>query len=342
MTETATVPYTDIVVSLTTQVSTSVRTVTIPTQYFETLTIYSPTIVETATSTVTRGAPVTLAPKIKRRGRCGPKTSSLTASSEPAEPSTTSTTSAPLFPTAYNCPSLEDYSSACACITAVDTTLPVTADAPVVTSVIPATVSVAVPSTAVSTVTRVDTSTAYVYSTVTVSRQTTRPTTTTTTVTSTSLVIAPTQTAQLVIGSGNYKGKLIDVEPNRGTVEYMPNTTPANIVFNVGGGQPYLAGNPSVKLWATWPGARDSSISFLTDAQARSSLSQPVICSVGQDGQLTCHTQPGNLSVFAGCNAVIWMNLATWETPECSLTLTLYLNKLRLQDNTSWQVQLPN
>jgi len=315
--------------------------VTIPTQFFETSTIYSPTIVQTVTSTVTRGARVTVAPKMKKRGRCGSRTTSLTSSSEPAEPSTTST-SAPLFPTAYNCPSLEEYSSACACITAVDTTVSVTADAPVATSTIPATVSVAVPSTSVSTVTQIATSTAYVFSTLTVSQRVTVPTTTTTTVTSTSLVLAPTQTAQLVIGSGNFKGMTINSASANGYVEYMPNTPAVNIVFIAGGGQPYMANDPSRKLWAWWPGPVSSGINFLTEAAAKSSLSQPVICSIGQDGQLTCHTEPGNLTVLVGCNASIRMNLATWPNPECPLTLTLYLAKLTLQDGSSVQVQLPN
>jgi hypothetical protein len=277
---------------------------------------------------------------MKKRGRCGTRTSSL-ASSEPAEPSITST-SAALFPTAYNCPSLDEYSSACACITAVDTTLSVTADAPVSTSTIATTVIVTIPSTSVATVTSLEPSTTYVTSAMTVTQQVTTPTTSTTTVTSTSLVLAPTQTAQLVIGSGDYKGKLIDVEATRGYVEYMPNTVPANIVFVAGGGQPYLASNPNLKLWAWWPGPVSSGINFLTDADAKSSNSQPVICSVGQDGQLTCHTEPGSLTVFAGCNASVLMNLATWPNPECPLTLTLYLTTLKLRDGSSVQVQLPN
>jgi hypothetical protein len=85
-----------------------------------------------------------------------------------------------------------------------------------------------------------------------------------------------------------------------------------------------------------------SGINFLTEADAKSSFSDPVICSISQDGQLTCHTQSGNLSVFAGCNASIGMNLATYPNPECSLTLTLYLDSLKLKDGSTVKVQLPN
>jgi hypothetical protein len=315
--------------------------VTIPTQHFERTTIYSPTIVETVTSTVTRGAEVTVVPKMKKRGRCGTRTSSLTSSSEPAEPATTSI-SAPLFPTAYNCLSLEEYSSACACITAVDTTISVTADAPVATSTVPATVSVAVPSTSMSTVTQVDTTTTFVYSTLTVAgNHVTVPTTTTTTVTSTSLILAPTQTAHLVIGPSNFKGMPLGIE-TWGYLSYMPNVTPADIVFTVDGGQPYLASDPSRKLWGWWPTALHAGIPFITDAEAKASHADRVICSVGQDGQIACRTEPNNLTVIVGCNAMISMNSATWENPECPNVLPLYLANLRLKDGSSVQVQLPN
>ncbi len=176
-TRTASVSYTDIIVSLTTDISTVVQTVTVPSQVSQTKTetVFYPTVVKSATTTV-----LTTSSPVKRRNeklyRCRPKTSGISSLS--------SSTSA-LFPIASNCPSLDDYSSACACITAVATTLSVTLPAATSTSTTDTTVSVAISSTSLSSVTSVVTSTAYVTTPATVTQTITTPTTTTSTTTAT-------------------------------------------------------------------------------------------------------------------------------------------------------------
>ena len=152
------------------------QTVTVPSQVSQTQTetVYYPTVVKTTTTTVLTNGP-SIQRRNERRGRCRPKKSSTASLSS-------SSTSA-LFPIASNCPSLEDYSSACACITAVATTQSVTLPAATLTSTTDTTVSVAISSTSLSSVTSVLTSTAYVTTPTTVTQTVTTPTTTTSTAT---------------------------------------------------------------------------------------------------------------------------------------------------------------
>ncbi len=178
-THTASVSYTDIVVSFTIDISTAVQTVTVPSvvSQTQTETVFYPTVVKTATTTVLTNSPsaTSLAPQRRdeKRYRCRPKTSGTLSSA------------LALFPIASNCPSLEDYSSACACITAVSTTLSVTLPAETSTSTTDTTVSVAISSTSLSSVTSVVTSTAYVTTPTTVTQTVTTPTTTTSSATAT-------------------------------------------------------------------------------------------------------------------------------------------------------------
>lgn len=189
-TDTASVSYTDIIVSPTTDVSTVLQTVTVPSQASQTQTetVYSPTVVETTTTTVVTDGPSTTSPMRRRneKGRgCRPRQSSSSSLFSSSTSSHSSSSTSALFPIASNCPSREDYSSACACITAVATTQSVTLPAATSTSTVDMTVSVAVSLTSLSSTMSVLTSTVYVTTPTTVTKTITTPTTTTSTATAT-------------------------------------------------------------------------------------------------------------------------------------------------------------
>ncbi|KAK3689183.1 hypothetical protein B0T22DRAFT_168344 [Podospora appendiculata] len=152
---TTTLGYTDIVVTPSTTTSIVQETVTSYAQVIDTITLIASTRTATVTAQVTAPANTYLKKRgHKKRGTaCKAKTSSTSlpalpssSSSSSSTPVVTSTSSAPLFPLASNCPSLDEYSSACACI-AVPSTSTTTLPASVSTSTVYETTSSAIAST---------------------------------------------------------------------------------------------------------------------------------------------------------------------------------------------------
>ncbi|KAL7893042.1 hypothetical protein HDV63DRAFT_401791 [Trichoderma sp. SZMC 28014] len=117
------VSYTDIIVSPTTNVSTSVQTAIVPSQAFQTQTetVYSPTVVKAITTALLKdGSSATslMRRRNENRGGCKPihsRTSSLSSSTSVS--SLSSLPTSVLFPITSNRPSHKAYYSACACIT---------------------------------------------------------------------------------------------------------------------------------------------------------------------------------------------------------------------------------
>ncbi len=325
-TTTATVSYTDIIVSLTTKTFVVDETVTVSADLYETVTAYS-TVVATVTTIAPLEAPSsTLVPeKMKKRTqRRGCRGS--TTSSEPTVPS--SSTIAPLFPIASNCPSREEYSSACACISAVATTQTVTGAVSTVVSAIPETVTDKIPFTSVSTVDLVVTEavTATATATLTVTVTSSLPGTTTVTV-----HLSPTQSSAVYVtspwGQGNSLGW------NGGIVGASNNADPNVIGFVTAGGQPWLVSDPAHKLFAcdgsSYYGANPQwrAVEFETDDRA--SDCQPITCTVATDGQLSCQTTTGiTLTKFMSCYWGMYIATADYTSGSCYEDSTLALGSL--------------
>ncbi|KAL2126702.1 hypothetical protein VTI74DRAFT_380 [Chaetomium olivicolor] len=182
-TTTLTMSYTDIIVPVSTASSTNYVTSTSYTQMLEIATEYSSTKTWMVNEVVTLQPTPTPKRALKRRGKCGAKTS----------PSILTTSSAAPYPIASNCPSLDEYSSACSCINAVSSTATVTVPAPDTTSVVTVTESSIVQvTTSASVVTVIVPTTVVEPATSTITSTTTKLFETTITVTSTT---APTPTA---------------------------------------------------------------------------------------------------------------------------------------------------
>lgn len=298
-----------------------VETATAPTQVVETS--YTTTVVSTVTTTVTSAA-VVPSVTVLRRGklgrRCAPGQSTASSSTEP---SSTEPSSSVSFPLASDCPNVEAYFSACACISAAATTQTVTAPASTVTSIIPATVSTAIPSTSVSTVILLHTSTVTVTSTVVSTLLAATSTTTTQTVTTTP--VAPTQTGQVVVGgTSKTQGKIVELWITGGPLNYVsyaganvPHLTPATIVFK-NGKQPARADKPAQLLWAD---VGINALAFL-DGNGNDYGLTPITCNIGAGNTVTCQDPTGlintiydcsgtlvlstNPTPYSGCDAVTW------------------------------------
>ncbi|KAL2135487.1 hypothetical protein VTI74DRAFT_8346 [Chaetomium olivicolor] len=186
-TTTLTVPYTDIIVPVSTSVSTNYVTSTSYTEVVQTVTEYSSTSVATVTQVVSRLANRA----VWRRGKCGTKPS--------ATSTVLSTSSAAPFPIASNCPSLEEYSSACVCILAASSTATVTE--PVPSSIVTVTETSTVPLTSTAVVNVVVPTTVVMPATSTITTTTTEIFQTTTTITST-VIPSPTYVSQVVRNPG--------------------------------------------------------------------------------------------------------------------------------------------
>ena len=286
-TETTTLSYTDIIVSLTTETLTVTASVTATNE-----------VLATTVVTASAGAKVTVLPRRRKRSRCAanPSTTAPVSSSEPAVTSTSV-----LFPIASECPTLEEYSSACSCVTAVDATQTVTASAATSTSVIVDTASTGIPSTSVSTITTVVTDT--VAGTVTTTR----------TITSTTTVPVPSSTAKVIITSGVAVGKEVYVIASSGFIR--ANGVLAASVFSVSlassGGPVSMASNSDLKLAAASSGSTGVSIiGFYTESAAATNGYLPVTCTVNSaTSNLACQTTTGGLSVLLVCST--YMYLAT-------------------------------
>ncbi|KAG7291920.1 hypothetical protein NEMBOFW57_001946 [Staphylotrichum longicolle] len=308
-TETSTVSYTDIIVSLTTQDATVSETVTVPSPVVETVTSFTTTHVDTVTTTVIVGGQTA---RKHKRGRCvpGPRT---TSSSSSSSSSTSSASSAP-FPTASECPSLEAYSSACACISAVATTLTVTAAVPTSTSTIGATVSEGIPSTSVSTVTLVKTDTATVTVPSTVITTLLAGTSTTSTVTVTSSYVAPTQTGRVLLGGNDaIQNKYLQLSV-LGPFSFLTyagsgvDSVPAAFIITANG-QPVLANTPQAKLWVMNMNAASKNAMTAFFENARDGGGTAVNCSLAANNQVTCQEVTGRLTALYTCGSYLQLGV---------------------------------
>lgn len=310
-TATTTVSYTDIIISPSTTYSTYESTLTSYANVLEVVTQYTTTLVQTITAT---NAVVSSAParrrdaKRARRNKCHAPPGSSTA------PVPTTSSVAP-FPVASNCPSLEEYSSACACINAVSTTSIVTQPAVASTSTVYETVSTVIPSTVVSAVT-IGVTTVVVQpatSIITSTLQTAAVSTTTVT----AAAAAPTQTGKLLIQGGSHDGKYLQRADGNG---YMRVTTSpslaADIAFIVNGGNPYLALQPTVTLHLS-PLAATYGVLALAAPPVPASY-PTVTCSVSSStGYLSCWSSNGYNTLYQ-CATYAYMSGPDWKFSGCT------------------------
>ncbi|KAJ4292313.1 hypothetical protein N0V88_005945 [Collariella sp. IMI 366227] len=245
-TTTATVLYTDIIVTPSTTLYTDYATETSYAEVVETATGYSATSVATVTEVVTAPtSPVQSSAPVKRRSHkkrgCQPRSSSVLSS----------TTSSATPSAAPNCADLAEYSSACSCINAASSAITVTTSIPGATEVVTVTESSTVASTSPSAVTVVVSSTVVVPATTTVTTTVTGLFKTTITVTSTTTPVPPTQTAYLVATGGLAKDKYLKVA--NGYLQYDYGNAGVSVAerFNIltAGGPLSLASNPEFKLY---------------------------------------------------------------------------------------------
>ncbi|KAK3393988.1 hypothetical protein B0H63DRAFT_459654 [Podospora didyma] len=317
-TATTTVEYTEIIVSLTTTTSTYESLVTSYTDVFETTTEYTTTQVNLVTTTTTPSVGIPAKKKRDgkkaRRGACKPSSAlSSSASSSAAEVS--STLPAPLFPIASNCPSLEEYSSACACINAVSTTSVVTEPAAVSTSTIYETVSSAIPSTSVSAVTVAVTTVIVKPATSTLTSTIQTGTATTSTVVSTAA--APVQTAQLIINSGPRASYRLIRNAANGYIAFGTGTGTNIAIFPSSGQQPYLSGQPGWKLYLYNLTTGYGPITFLPDAQVTASHSVVTCSFSGSTGIVGCQSSNGYFTIFQ-CGTYMYMAPPSWIYAGCT------------------------
>lgn len=276
---------------------------------------YSATSTVTVTDVVT--APTQgIEPTMKRRSHnkrgCRPRSSSTAAPSTPIPTATPSSTSAS-YPIASNCPSLEEYSSACGCIAGAST---ITADPAISTEIVTVTESTPVPSTSTSVVTVIVTSTA-----VEPGSQTITVTVpggvwqTTTTVTSTSTPAPPIQTAYLVLESSAVTGKYLKATNGYLQFETTPEANHQKFLLTTAGGQPVLTNNPSIKLYL--PTLNPIAVLYFeTEIQARRNNDTPVTCEVSADGYLVCTTP--TRTVMLRCGAYLYLATPEAAAAECT------------------------
>ena len=334
-TATVTVPYTDIIVTLTTTESTSYETSTSYEEILETVTAYSATSVATVTEVAT--APT--AGFIKKRGNkkkrgCSKTSSQVSTESTPAATSTdaastdatstdatstdaTSSTLA-LFPIASNCADLKAYSSACACINAVTSTVTATTLPAASTEVTTVTESSAVPSTSTSVVTVVVSSTVVVPAETTLTATSTGLYQSTVTVTSTTTPVAPTQTAIWKVVNGPAAGKPINIVS--GYMQWSPNTamTGTKLVALTAGGQVTVASSPTQKLYVHLGSSQYGVFLFETDATAASAGDKAVTCSLAGDA-VSCSAPSVGFDTMFQCGSYFYMAKSTWGQAGCTL-----------------------
>ncbi|KAK3327452.1 hypothetical protein B0T19DRAFT_400319 [Cercophora scortea] len=340
-TTTETVPYTYIVISVSTAFSTLQETVTSYTTLYETVTSFTATSVSTVSTVVTATAQPAKKKKrshIKRGKVCKAKSSTSSAlpssssssapvviSSAPAITSTTS--SAPLFTIAPSCGSQEEYSSACSCIGAVSRTSTVTAPAEVSTSTVTETTSAAVSSVSTSIVTVIRTSTVTAPAlSVTLTAISAGIFLTTTTATSTTIAAAPTETSKIIVTNGANAGKYIYVLSSTNAYANLNTGSAGAPLFTIpsGGGMLSLASNPSKQLYLYLPGVSAGTLYFQTATYAAINGDFPVTCTLSDTRVLSCKTPARTWNTISLCNAYLKMSDAGWSPSVCSpLTLQL-------------------
>ncbi|KAL1843455.1 hypothetical protein VTJ49DRAFT_1565 [Mycothermus thermophilus] len=287
-TETQAETWTDIFIVFTTNTQTEIDTVTA----WEPL---SATASETSTIIVTETATVTVpaegntvlkarnpAPYQRKKRACTQRTS--TVPSTPAD--ITSTSIPPAVPT--NCANLDEFSSACSCITAVSDAYVTTVTVTEVTST---------GTWEIEWITETETST-----TTTFVATTTELTTSTTTVTE-------TETASPIILQGYWEfeglNKYLSPKAFDGTAT-VGNTIPGpnvNIGIPSTGGQPFLVSQPHRKFYALRaksPNIDIPDLSFPGDYV--SDMDAPVFCQVNQDRGITCNIPGTEYSQFLVCS----------------------------------------
>ncbi|KAK5662276.1 hypothetical protein OQA88_8182 [Cercophora sp. LCS_1] len=343
-TTTTTVPYTDIIVSVSTTPETSIETSTSYFNVVKTVSEYSATRVATQTAVVTaqhvkkRGAH-------KRRGCRKPSaTSSLPVSSAgvsssvassasasasasasvsasasaPASSSTSQAPSSTAYPIASNCPTLEEHSSACACIFAVESTSTVTEIASATISVVTVEESSAVPSVSVTV------STLVVPTTIVEPAITTITTTTTgiweATTTATSIVAPPTATSYVVLGNGPRTGRYLTVVSDY--IQYDLNNQGVSVgaKFNLPtpSGQPTLNSNPSMKWILRSASSHVGVLGLGTDETVTTRGDIPVTCNVDENGVVTCTAPSKGFTRMWNCGAYMYLSSPNWAQGGCT------------------------
>ncbi|KAL1836195.1 hypothetical protein VTJ49DRAFT_5462 [Mycothermus thermophilus] len=248
-TATKTEMYTDIIITLSTTTDVSTTTARSSTTISDVATVTSTVVVtETQTRTVTpaaaakkRTAPV----KRSRRG-CAGHSPVIPSPSTDATASSTSTEviSATASPIPSNCANLEEFSSACQCITAVsDVYVTVTVTEATSTGTITAnTESTAIPSTSTVVEIVVDTTTVTERSTITIfTRTTTEVTTSTTTAIVTATDSPNIEGWWVVVSPPKWAGKYL-TQHNQGNT-FLSDTPNNQIGIPRGGGQPFSVGD---------------------------------------------------------------------------------------------------
>jgi hypothetical protein len=343
-TATVTVPYTDIIVTLSTTESTSYETTTSYEEILETVTVYSATSITTVTEVAT--APTAGFVKkrsIKKKRGCSKTSSQISTESTPeatstpdatptestpeatstsdatltestpettSTPDATSSTSA-LFPVASNCADLAEYSSACACINAVSSTVTVTATPAASTEVTTVTESSAIPSTSTSVVTVVVSSTVVVPAETTLTATSTGLYQSTVTVTSTTTPVAPTQTAYWKL----FNNRFLSVNGQYGQYNYSTTTIPTKLVVLTAGGQVALASDPTQKMYVRTPTINYGVLWFQADG-AVGSTDKVVTCTLAGD-MVSCNAPSTTFDTLYNCGAYIYLGKATWVQPGC-------------------------
>ncbi|OIW33699.1 hypothetical protein CONLIGDRAFT_640798 [Coniochaeta ligniaria NRRL 30616] len=314
--------YTDIIISTSTVYSTLEETSTSYDTISETATAYTTTVVNTLTTTV--AAPTVVKRDTKKRRGCQPKpSSSSTVSSSPAtstESSTaSSTTSAStLFPLATNCPSLEEYSSACACLEPT----PVTEYAPAITSIIHETESATVESTTETVITLAVTTVIVQPASTTLTSTLTTLTSSTTTATQTSTPSpAVPQTFGLVLNDGANAGKpavTAGAAPAY-TFQWASAGTPTQIGLTSPNTTPFLAANSGYMMYVRMSTSSYGIVFFTTPAYVGSSSYTwaQVTCSLEPTTLVMSCTTPGGLARFLQCGTNFYMANPTTTPGGC-------------------------
>ncbi|KAK3331603.1 hypothetical protein B0T19DRAFT_482069 [Cercophora scortea] len=338
----ATSTYIDVVISTSTVYSTLEQTSTSYATVYETATEYTTTLVNTITTTVTptvTALPKKRSPKKRghhKRGSCKHSTSSglpsssdvpssTSSSSEAASttvsseaPSSTISSSA-LFPIATNCPSLAEYSSACACLEPAT----VTEYASAATSVVLETAATTIPSTTETVVTVAVTTVVVKPATATLisTLSTLTATTTTATATATPAPVVP-QTFGLVMADGANAGKAASIGGSAPAYTFIWSSSqlPTSLTLTSAGTVPFMTSNAVYKMYVRASTTAYGLVFFTTSSyvSTTSYLWLPVTCSLAPTTLvMSCSTSTNNLTRFLQCGSNFYMANPTTTPGGC-------------------------
>ncbi|KAK3326014.1 hypothetical protein B0H66DRAFT_145448 [Apodospora peruviana] len=335
------VPYTDITIEISTVVETVYQTTTSYAVVQETVTEYTTTNVVTEVTTVTVGAtslPVgtkNKKKKKKKRGACHHSTSAMPSStvvesstppssSVPLTSSTvpTSSTAALPLPIASNCPSLEEYSSACSCIYAVTSTSTYTEVPRPSTSATTLTVSSAILSTSVSVMTEYVTVTVPEAATTTLTSTVSTNLATTTRSTSTTSP-PPAVTSFMVLANGLRAGRYLTLVS--GYLQYDINNVGVAVAVRFvvppsggGGGQIVLVSDPSMKMVSRQTSLQVGVLAFENDATSIPAGNPAVTCT-NTAGIVACAIPGRGFTVVYSCGAYLYIGSPSWAQSGCTV-----------------------